>query len=138
MGLKQAAAGAEERGERWGWQEWTVTHHQFMAGWRNAGSSHLWEEQRKGKVSILIPIENQGLLRSFRSPPPRAGHPFLQFTNTDTLQREDYGATRKAASAITLRGWGKRQKAKVKCKSHFLNSVKKYTEKLEVKAPGLR
>lgn len=108
-----------------------------MAGWRNAGSSHLWEEQRKGKVSIFIPTENQGLLRSLRSPPPRAGHPFLQFTNTDTLQREDRGATRSCLGNNTQRV-GERQKAKVKCKSHFLNSVKKYAEKLEVKAPGLR
>lgn len=54
---------------RRGWQgrEQTVTHHQFMVGWRNAGGSHLWEEQREARLASFIPPENQGLLRSSHS-----------------------------------------------------------------------
>ena len=61
MQAKQAEAGAAEREEGGlAGQEWTVTHHQFMAGRRNAGGSHLWEEHRKGKVSIFHPHRNPG------------------------------------------------------------------------------
>lgn len=90
----------EQRTEgRRGWQgrERTVTHHQFMVGWRNAGGSHLWEEQRKARLASFIPTENQGLLRSFHSHHLHARHPFPQLAHTDTLQSEssleDYVAT---------------------------------------------
>lgn len=81
-----------EEGRR-GWQgrEQTVTHHQFMVGWRNAGGSHLWEEQRKARLASFIPTENQGLLRSFHSHHLHDRHPFPPLTHTDTLVFEFAG-----------------------------------------------
>lgn len=71
-GYQQARqpAGAEERGEA-GLQgrEPSVTHHQFMAGRRNARGSHLWKEQRKGKVSILHPHRIPGPPKTIPWPP---------------------------------------------------------------------
>lgn len=32
----------------------TVTYHQFMAGWRNTGGSHLWKEQRKDRLASPV------------------------------------------------------------------------------------
>lgn len=116
-----------EEGRR-GWQgrERTVTHHQFMVGWRNAGGSHLREEQRKARLASFVPTENQGPLRSFHSRHLHARHPFPPLTHTDTLALEFTGRlggdVEKCLGSIA--GGGGQQKAKMKCISQVLNSVK--------------
>lgn len=54
---------------RRGWgKAWAVTHHQFIVGWRNAGGSHLWEEQRNNRLASLVGTDH--LARSLHVPPP--------------------------------------------------------------------
>lgn len=72
LGSKVSCSWERRKEGRRGWQgrEPTVTHHQFMVGWRNAGASHLWEERRKGKVSIFHPHRKPGPLGITPEPPP--------------------------------------------------------------------